>query len=30
MDEVALPEDVRAGICNGNARRLLGLPDPAG
>jgi 2,3-dihydroxybenzoate decarboxylase len=30
MDEVALPEDVRAGICSGNARRLLGLPDPAG
>jgi 2,3-dihydroxybenzoate decarboxylase len=29
IDEVALPEDVRAGICSGNARRLLRLPDPA-
>jgi 2,3-dihydroxybenzoate decarboxylase len=29
MDEVALPEDVRANICSGNARRLLRLPDPA-
>jgi 2,3-dihydroxybenzoate decarboxylase len=29
IDEVALPEDVRADICSGNARRLLRLPDPA-
>jgi 2,3-dihydroxybenzoate decarboxylase len=28
IDEVALPEDVRANICSGNARRLLRLPDP--
>jgi 2,3-dihydroxybenzoate decarboxylase len=28
IDEVALPEDVRAGICADNARRLLRLPEP--